>query len=75
LRVRAQDDEATILKRIAAAKDELSHLGEANYLIVNDLFAAAIFELRQIVSASRLRTIPQLIRHANLIEHLTQSTN
>jgi guanylate kinase len=75
LRTRGQDDDATIRKRIAAAKEEISHLGEANYLIINDLFPAALFELRQIISASRLRTIPQLLRHADLIEHLSQSSN
>jgi guanylate kinase len=72
LRARGQDDEATIQRRLAAAHEELSHLGEANYLIVNDLFVAALFELRQIVSASRLRTIPQLVRHQHLIEDLSK---
>jgi guanylate kinase len=73
LRHRGQDDEATIQRRIKAAHDELSHLSEANYLVVNDLFQAALFELRQIISASRLRTIPQLLRHSSLIENLTNS--
>ena len=73
LRNRGQDDEATIQRRIQAAHDELSHLSEANYLVVNDLFQAALFELRQIISASRLRTIPQLLRHSSLIENLTNS--
>jgi guanylate kinase len=71
LRHRGQDDEATIQRRIKAAHEELSHLSEANYLVVNDLFQAALFELRQIISASRLRTIPQLLRHSSLIENLT----
>jgi guanylate kinase len=73
LRHRGQDDEATIQRRIKAAHEELSHLSEANYLVVNDLFQAALFELRQIISASRLRTIPQLLRHSSLIENLTNS--
>ena len=73
LRNRGQDDEETIQRRIRAAHDELSHLSEANYLVVNDLFQAALFELRQIISASRLRTIPQLLRHSSLIENLSNS--
>ena len=73
LRNRGQDDEATIQRRIKAAHDELSHLSEANYLVVNDLFQAALFELRQIISVSRLRTIPQLLRHSSLIENLSNS--
>ncbi len=73
LRDRGQDDEQTIQRRIKAAHDELSHLSEANYLVVNDLFQAALFELRQIISSSRLRTSPQLLRHSSLIENLTNS--
>ena len=70
LRKRAQDDEATIELRVAAAKEELTHVREANFLVINDLFEAALFELRQIISASRLRSGPQLERHANLAKDL-----
>ncbi len=70
LRKRAQDDEATIERRVAAAREELLHVGEANYLVINDLFEAALFELRQIISASRLRAGPQLERHKNLAQEL-----
>lgn len=70
LRKRGQDDEATIQRRVAAAHDELSHIAEANYLVINDLFEAALFELRQIVSASRLRAIQQLARHTDLAKDL-----
>jgi guanylate kinase len=70
LRKRGQDDEATIQKRISAAHDELSHIAEANYLVINDLFDAALFELRQIVSASRLRAAQQLARHTDLAKNL-----
>ncbi len=73
LQNRGQDDEQTIQRRIQAAHEELSHLSEANYLVVNDLFQAALFELRQIISASRLRTTPQLLRHSSLIKNLTNS--
>lgn len=71
LRKRGQDDEQTIQKRVAAAHEELTHLAEANYLVINDLFEAALFELRQIVSASRLRTIQQLARHTDLTKDLS----
>jgi guanylate kinase len=72
LRHRGQDDEVTIQKRIAAAHDELTHLSEANYLVINDLFQAALFELRQIISASRLRTLPQLARYTELVDNLSK---
>jgi guanylate kinase len=70
LRKRGQDDEATILKRVAAAREELAHVGEANYLVINDLFEAALFELRQIISASRLRASCQLAKHGRLASEL-----
>lgn len=72
LRLRGQDDDATIQKRIAAAHEELTHLSEANYLVINDLFQAALFELRQIISASRLRTLPQLARYTELVNNLSK---
>ncbi len=67
---RGQDDEKTIEKRLAAAHEELSHLDEADYLVVNDLFDTALMELRHIVSASRLRTYQQLTKLANLVSEL-----
>jgi guanylate kinase len=70
LRKRAQDDEATIQKRVAAAKDELAHVAEANYLVVNDDFEQALSELNQVVLASRLRTGPQLARQHQLAKEL-----
>ncbi len=73
LRSRGQDDESTIQRRINAAHDELMHMGEANYLVVNDLFQTAILELRQIISAERLRTRPQQRRLADIIDNLTQT--
>jgi guanylate kinase len=70
LRKRAQDDEVTIQKRVAAAKDELAHVAEANYLVVNDNFEQALSDLNQVVLASRLRTGPQLARQHQLAKEL-----
>ncbi|MEY4698711.1 MAG: hypothetical protein RIR85_131 [Pseudomonadota bacterium] len=70
LRKRAQDDEATIQKRVAAAKDELAHVAEANYLVVNDNFEQALNDLNQVILASRLRTGPQLARQHQLAKEL-----
>lgn len=75
LRARAQDDEATIQKRLQAAHEELSHLAQAQYVVINDQFDLAVTELRQIISASRLRTLTQLAKQASLIENLTKTMN
>jgi guanylate kinase len=69
---RAQDDEATIQKRVTAAKEELTHISEADYLVINDDFDTALAELNQVVLASRLRKNSQLVRHQKLIQELTQ---
>lgn len=70
LRKRAQDDEATIQKRVMAAKDELTHVAEANYLVINDRFEQALQDLSQLVLASRLRSQSQLARHHQLAKEL-----
>ena len=69
---RAQDDEATIQKRVMAAKEELTHVAEADYLVINDDFQTALAELNQVVLASRLRKNSQLVRHQKLTQELTQ---
>ena len=69
---RAQDDEATIQKRVMAAKEELTHVAEADYLVINDDFETALAELNQVVLASRLRKNSQLVRHQKLAQELTQ---
>ncbi len=64
---RAQDSEETITRRLAAARDEMSHYGEYDYLIVNDSFDVAVDEMCAIFAASRLRRDRQVARHARLI--------
>ena len=67
---RAQDSEETIARRLAAARDEMSHFGEYDYLIVNDDFDEAVDEMCAIFTASRLRREAQAVRHRDLIETL-----
>ena len=55
LRRRAQDDEATVARRMAEANDEISHWGEYEYIIVNDFLERALQEAREIIAAERLR--------------------
>jgi guanylate kinase len=70
MRNRGQDSEAVIAQRLAAAREEMSHYGEFDYVIVNEHFDAAAAELRAIFVAHRLRRAAQAQRHAALIEHL-----
>jgi guanylate kinase len=56
LKHRAQDDPATIEKRMAVAVEEMSHYVESDYLVVNEDFAQALQELQAIVLSQRLLT-------------------
>jgi guanylate kinase len=70
LRRRGQDDEATIARRLEAARDEIRHCAEFNYVIINQDFATAVDDLGAIVRASRLRAARQCVRHGALIAQL-----
>ncbi|MCG6966898.1 MAG: guanylate kinase [Chromatiaceae bacterium] len=61
---RGQDSPGVVERRMADARSELSHFPEYDYLIVNDDFAAALADLRAVVSAERLREPRQAERHA-----------
>jgi guanylate kinase len=68
---RGQDDAATIERRLAAAREEMKHCGEFDYVIINQEFASAVADLRAIVRASRLRSAPQRAMHRKLLDQLT----
>jgi guanylate kinase len=70
MRARGQDSEAVIAQRLAAAREEMSHYGEFDYLIVNEVFDTAVVEMCAILQASRLRREAQAQRHAGLIATL-----
>jgi len=70
MRARAQDSEETIRRRLAAAREEMSHYTDFDYVIVNEDFGTAVGEMGAIFVASRLRRPMQQARHAGLIEAL-----
>jgi len=70
MRARAQDSEGVIAQRLAAAREEMSHYTEFDYVIVNEVFNTAVDEMCAIFTASRLRREPQVARHAGLISAL-----
>jgi guanylate kinase len=70
MRARGQDSEQVIAQRLAAAREEMSHYDEFDYVIVNDDFAVAVSETCSIFGASRLRRERQAQRHADLIAAL-----
>lgn len=70
MRKRGQDSEETIARRLANAREEMSHYGEFDYVIVNEVFDTAVGEMCAIVTASRLRRAQQTARHEGLIRTL-----
>lgn len=70
MRSRGQDSEETIALRLSAAREEMSHYAEFDFLIVNDDFESAVREMQSIFIASRQRIAVQSERHAELISAL-----
>jgi guanylate kinase len=70
LRNRAQDSPEVISQRLASARDEISHVGEYDYVILNDMLDHALHDLKCIVQAERLSVVKQLARHHSLLIQL-----
>jgi guanylate kinase len=70
LRGRAQDSEEVIERRLLNSRDEISHLDDFDYLIINDAFERAAADLAAIVRSERLRRPYQARRHQALIAQL-----
>ena len=67
---RGQDSAAVIAQRLAAAREEMSHVGEFDYVTINDKFEVALGDLCAIVRTQRLKRDKQLWRHESLLKTL-----
>jgi guanylate kinase len=67
LRARAQDSDAVISRRLDAARAEIAHAPEFDYVIFNDVFDDAVRDLCAIVRAARLRTVVRLAANPRLL--------
>lgn len=72
LQSRGQDSAEAIAHRLAAAKEEISHVGEFDYVIINNQFDTALQDLFAIVRAQRLRGEKQLWRQQALLQAFNQ---
>ena len=70
LEKRGQDSPAVIVRRLEAAREEMRHAAEFDYVIMNQDFARAVDDLSVIVRAARLAASRQQARHAVLIAEL-----
>ena len=71
---RGQDSKEDIKLRVAAARNEMSHLEEFDYVTINDDFEKALFELKAIIQskpeAFKLKTENQILNYKYLIGEL-----
>ena len=67
---RGTDPAETIARRIAAAHDEMRHVDEFNYVIINDDLQQALSDLQSVVAAAKLQYANQRQRHASLFASL-----
>lgn len=68
LRGRGQDSEDIVARRLAAAREEIGHVSEYEYAIINDDFDRAAQDLRSIIRAERLKLARQLARNPDLFD-------
>lgn len=67
LKQRGQDDQKTISRRLANVREEVSHLNEFDYVVVNNELQEAIKDVNCIIKAERLRIMRQLINQRTLV--------
>ncbi len=70
LKGRAQDSAEVIARRLQAAREDISHVAEFDYVIINDKLDEALRQLNAVVIAVGLHRDSQLSRHATLINQL-----
>lgn len=67
---RGKDNSEVIARRMKAASEDVAHVAEFDYVIINDNLNVALSELNAVVLAARLRSTRQLPRHQHLINQL-----
>ena len=72
LRGRGTDSDDVISRRLLGARGEMRHVGEFEYVILNDELEQAVQDLVAVVRASRLRYARQHARHLRYFDFLEQ---
>jgi guanylate kinase len=65
---RGKDSAEVIERRMASAREEISHVLEFEYIIVNEQFDAAVADLQAVVRAARLSRERRAARLARLLD-------
>jgi guanylate kinase len=70
LRLRGTDDERTISRRMRDADREMSHYHDAEYLVINDAFEQALFDLDAIIHSQGLTLARQKLKNQSLVDSI-----
>jgi guanylate kinase len=73
LKGRGKDNAAVIATRMAAVREDVAHVAEFDYVIINDNLNEALRELNAVVLSAKLICTKQLARHQALINQLQKS--
>jgi len=68
LESRGKDSPETIERRMASAREDVSHVLEFEYIIVNERFEEALTDLESIVRATRVSRAQQSVRLASRLD-------
>lgn len=70
LKGRGKDNEEVIARRMAAVREDVAHVAEFDYVIINDNLNEALRELNAVMLSAGLKCARQLNRHQELINQL-----
>jgi len=70
LKGRGKDSAEVIARRMAAAREDVAHVAEYDYVIINDNLNEALRQLNAVALSAGLRCTEQLDRHQALINKL-----
>ncbi len=71
---RATDDESIINRRMSDADREMSHYSDAEFLLVNDDFKQALYDLECVIHSQSLKLERQKLKYQQLIDSIPQET-
>ncbi len=69
---RNQDRPDIIQRRLADAKETLSHISEFDYVVINDDFMKALHDLKIIIEAGRLLCARQMAKFAKILDNFAK---
>ena len=72
LKGRGKDNADVIARRLAAVREDVAHISEFDYVIINDNLNEALHELNAVALSARLTCAKQLSRYQDLINQLQQ---